>query len=271
MNNELLNEYYLERYMLGELPDELAEKIRLQVEMSPELQAALTDFKSSNRDILALYPPSSMGARIKIRMSEAKRRRKHLSLKPILYFSSALVTIMAFFFLVLPVLRDNPGTESLRDGKDQTLVKGIPAVDLSKTQLLIFRKINDEVEMMEDRGKARAGDLLQLAYVAEESHGVIFSIDGRGSVTLHFPAKKGDSTELERHRESLLPNAIELDDAPDFERFFFVTSATQIDVNDILEKAHMLAASPSQIPLAEFVLPDDMKQYSILVLKGEGR
>jgi hypothetical protein len=272
MNSELLSEYYLERYVLGELPEEVAEEISRQLRTSPELQAVLKEIESSSHEILSLYPAPAVKARLTARMNEVQNKRTGFPLRTILYLSSALATVLVFFLLILPAIRDNTGTKPLGIGPDQTLVKGIPAIDLSKTQLLIFRKSDGKVEIMADRERARAGDLLQLAYVAaEESHGMILSIDGRGSVTLHFPAKKGGSTELEQHKESLLPNAIELDDAPDFERFFFVTSGEQIDVEGVLKKAENLAKVPKQIPQAELDLPDGLKQYSILVLKGEVR
>jgi hypothetical protein len=272
MNRELINEYYLERYVLGELPGEVAEEIRRQVSASPVLQAALRDIESSNHDILARYSAPSVKADLKARMNEVQSRRTGLPLRSVLYLSSAVATVLVFFLLILPAIKHNTEIEPLGIGQDQTLVKGIPAVDLSKTQLLIFRKSDDLVEIMADREWAKTGDLLQLAYVAaKESYGVILSIDGRGRITLHFPAEKGGATELEQHRESLLPNAIELDDAPDFERFFFVTSREQIDVEDVLKRAENLAKDPKQIPQAVLDLPDGLKQYTILVLKGEGR
>jgi hypothetical protein len=272
MNHELLNEYYLERYVLGELPDETAEEIRRQVLVYPEIDAILKEIESSNRDILELYPVDSVKADLITRMNEAQRKPASFSLRRILYFSSALATVLVFFLLILPAIKEKTGTEPFLIGPEQTVIKGIAAIDLSKTQLLIFRKINNEVEMIKDREHALAGDLLQLGYVAaEESYGMIFSIDGRGSVTLHFPAEIGGSTALEKHKESLLANAIELDDAPDFERFFFVTSIYDIDIGSVLKNAESLAKVPGRVPQTDLDLPDGLKQYSILILKGEVR
>lgn len=272
MNSELLSEYYLERYVLGELPDEVAGEIRGLVQESPELQAVLEEIESSSREILAVYPASAVKASLTARMKEVQKKRLGFPLRTILYLSSAVAAVLVFFLLILPAIKDDTGTGPLGIGPDQTLVKGTAAIDLSKTQLLIFRKSDDQVEIMADKAQAKPGDLLQLAYVAaEESYGVILSIDGRGNVTLHFPAGRGESTELEQHRESFLPNSIELDDAPDFERFFFITSGAQIDVEDILRRAENLADVPALVSQAELNLPDGLKQYSILVLKGEGR
>jgi len=202
MNHELLNEYYLERYVLGALPDEVAEEIRRQVSVNPGIEATLKEIESSNHDILALYPPLSVKASLITRMNEVQSKPALFSLRRILYVSSTVATVLIFLFLILPVIMEKTGPDPFAIRPEQIVVKGVPVIDLSKTQLLIFRKSGDQVEMMTDREQAKAGDLLQLAYVAaDESHGMILSIDGRGSVTLHFPAEKGGSTELEQRRE----------------------------------------------------------------------
>ena len=51
MNKETISEYYLERYALGELPDEELEDIRRLSSTNPEVQAALDDITASNSDI----------------------------------------------------------------------------------------------------------------------------------------------------------------------------------------------------------------------------
>jgi len=124
---------------------------------------------------------------------------------------------------------------------------------------------------LSDGDQARAGDLLQLAYVAtEESYGMIFSIDGRGVITLHFPEDKGESTQLELNKQFSLPNAIELDDAPGFERFFFLTSGSPIDVHAVFNAVKDAARDPEQVRQTGLDLPESLKQYSILILKGAG-
>ena len=280
MNKEVISEYYLERYALEELPDEDAEEIHRLASTYPEIQNALKEIESSNRDILSLYPASTVKASLLARLHETQGNPTEggwviktfpLRLKRILYISSAFATVMVLLILILPGLRKESGIETFEAVQDFPLVKGIQNIDLSKTQLLIFRKKKDKVEILTDGKRASAGDLLQLAYVAsKESYGTILSIDGRGVITLHFPAEKGGSTDLELNKKFSLPNAIELDDAPGFERFFLITSESPIDVDDILNKAENLAKDPERAEQAELDLPDSIKQYSILILKGEG-
>lgn len=271
MNNEIISEYYLERYVLEELPDEYAEEIRRQVTSDPELRAALKNIESSNRDILALYPPPTVKANLLARLNEAQRKTVSFPFRWILTISSAFAVVLLFLFLILPALKEKAGLEPFDSGQDLSLVKGIPKVDLSRTQLLIYRKVNDQVEILTDGKRAVTGDLLQLAYVAaKESYGMILSIDGRGGITLHFPDERGGSTKLDQNKKSLLPHAIELDDAPGFERFFFITSESRIDVEDVLKRAESLAKDPEWVKRAALDLSEGLNQYSVLILKGEG-
>ncbi len=268
MNKETISEYYLERYALGELPEEEAEEIGQLASSDPELQAALERIEASNREILALYSPLTVKASLLSLLEDAQN--KPFPLKRVLVITSTAVVLLTLI-LVLPLLKEKPGIIISDAEQDVTLFKGIPKVDLSQTQLLVYRKIQDQVEMLSDGEQARTGDLLQLAYVTvEESYGVILSIDGKGMITLHFPADKGKSTKLERNKQFLLPNAIELDDAPEFERFFFLTSESPIDVDAVIKALESLAKYPGQVKQPVIDLPRNLKQYSIIILKGEG-
>jgi hypothetical protein len=81
--------------------------------------------------------------------------------------------------------------------------------------------------------------VLQVSYVAlGRPYGVIFSIDGAGVVTLHHPTSaEGEQALVDLDGAVPLPSAYELDDAPRFEKFFFVTALHPLDVTAILEKA----------------------------------
>jgi hypothetical protein len=268
MNKEAISEYYLERYALGELPEEEEEEIRQWTSSMPEIQAALEEIRSSNREILSLYPPQTVKASISTWQDD---RPKELFPKKRILAISAAVSAFLILLLVLPLLKQKPPIVYPDLEQDNTTVKGIPTVDLSKTQLLVYRKIQDQVEMMSDGEYARMGDLLQLAYVAvEDPYGIILSIDGRGVITLHLPDSEQKSTKLEGKKQFFLPNAIELDDAPDFERFFFLTSKSPIDVEEVLQEAQDLAKNPDLVQCNDLDLPLSFNQYSVLILKGEG-
>ena len=153
-----------------------------------------------------------------------------------------------------------------------TRIKGLESIDMTKTKIIIYRKKGDEAEILKEGELAKAGDLLQIAYVpAGKTYGVIFSIDGNGVVTLHYPENINSSTILKQEKIVLLSSAYELDDAPEFERFFFITALTEINVQEILKQAKALADSHNPAKKEISALPDTYSQFSILLRKGERR
>ncbi|MCA9665381.1 MAG: hypothetical protein KC503_07325, partial [Myxococcales bacterium] len=102
---------------------------------------------------------------------------------------------------------------------------------------LYRRRTAGEPERLRDGTTTRAGDVVQLVYRAGRArHGAIISHDGRGHVTLHYPARREASTHLARGMAQPLPYAFELDDAPRFERFLFVVADAPLDVGALLAR-----------------------------------
>ncbi len=122
-------------------------------------------------------------------------------------------------------------------------------------------------ELLTDGSTAVPGDLIQIKYLAAgAAYGVIFSIDGRGTVTLHYPQDERGDTALQPGPAVPLQRSYELDDAPGFERFLLVTSQAPIPVAEVLSIARMLGPDPVR-PLA---LPDGLTQRSVLLRKAGG-
>ena len=139
--------------------------------------------------------------------------------------------------------------------------------------IYIYRKNgNSEIDMMKNGSRAKAGDLLQIGYSSmKDSYGVILSIDGRGKVTLHYPADDKASAKLVKGKKHLLENSYELDDAPDFERFFFITSPDEINTESVIFSAELLAVEREKAKTGnlEFSDPENqsLKQVSLLINK----
>src|SRR5690606_33901846 len=105
-------------------------------------------------------------------------------------------------------------------------------------------------ERLVDGATAEEGDLVQLSYVsAGRRYGAIFSIDGTGELSLHLPLEGGEAVLLEAGPAVALSHAYELDDAPAFERFFFVVSDEPFRLEPILEAARSLPEGESRLPL----------------------
>lgn len=70
-----------------------------------------------------------------------------------------------------------------------------------------------------------------------------------------------------KDKKILLTNAYELDQAKGFERFFFITTETEINVEEILKTAEILARDPSQARSENLNLSPALHQTSILLVK----
>lgn len=140
-------------------------------------------------------------------------------------------------------------------------------------RLLCFLKSDRDVEptdRLEHGTSVMRGDIVQLAYAATgNQYGVVVSFDGAGAVTLHMPVTSEGSTRVHPRGVHMLDHAFELDAAPRFERFVFVTSAVEpIDVDEVLRAASMIANGPN--PRARPLhLPDHLLQRTLVLRKAQ--
>jgi hypothetical protein len=165
-----------------------------------------------------------------------------------------------------PATRDASGDASGAVGAadDGVRLKG-PA------RLLAFRQAGQQVERLDQDAVVRAGDVIQLRYKAGgQSHGVIASVDGAGVVTLHFPLREDAPPEATAVSPdtTTLPHAYALDDAPRFERFFFITANDPVDVQQILAALHALGRREDSAT-APLDLPAGLRQWSLRLRKPD--
>jgi len=145
---------------------------------------------------------------------------------------------------------------------EATRLKGL------KPHLEVYRQSGSRAEALAAGGTVHPGDVLQIGYIAAaQPYGLILSIDGRGTVTLHFPASASAPSRLAGDGPVLLDYAYKLDDAPQFERFFLVTAQRAIPVEAVLQAARELAAQPERARTASLALPRGLEQWSLLLIK----
>jgi len=110
-----------------------------------------------------------------------------------------------------------------------TRIKGLDA------RMEVWKKTGDSAVQMSNLDEAREGDEIQLRYsVPEKCFGLLFSMDGNGTLTMHM-AEGNRAIALEPGKMTTLPFAYKLDNAPKFEKFFFLTSrdSFELDANDV--------------------------------------
>lgn len=259
-----LPDWLVERAALGEVPPHARQ--RLDRADPHELAERIAALRTDNAAELAAYPAGPAVDQIEAGIAAERRRRANGRRRR--WTLLGLATSAAAALVVAGVVIDR-GPHGSRGGSDPaepeiTRVKGLP-------RLLAFRQLGGRVERLVPDALVREGDVIQLRYHGGGHHyGVIASVDGAGVVTLHHPARDDappEATALSPENTSL-PHAYELDDAPRFERFFFITADEPIDVQRSLESLRELGhrADSATAPLE---LPAGMHQWSFRLRKPD--
>ena len=225
----------LEQYRLRELPFAEAERVTRRLRDDPALRSRLAALDESDEAIAREYPAGWLAQRVRTRLSTVPPRPVRLRLTRGLTLGSAFATVVLLLLLPL-VMKPGEGDR----------VKGGLAPALS-----VYRRTAQGSEKLADGAVARAGDLVRVGYVSSGSEfGVILSIDGRGVVTRHLPVDGERAVALRKDGTVLLDVAYELDDAPAWERFYFVTADRAFELGSILDAARRAAAAAPRIPAA---------------------
>jgi hypothetical protein len=99
----------------------------------------------------------------------------------------------------------------------------------------VYRKTPSGSQQLQDGERAAEHDRVLLQYQTETGgYGAILSVDGWGTVTTHLPGSGIHSAKLEPRRARFLEYSYELDAAPRWEVFFFVTSPSAFDVDTVV-------------------------------------
>lgn len=232
----------LERFLLGELDPDEKNRIQRRLESDETLRKRVEELRRSNEKVLERYPAPWMASEIRRKLEtptlDSPRTAKgmgRLSFWPIPALTMA-AAVVAILLLSPPWEWGNETREPLVPSI-HTRIKGLDP------QILLFRKTETGSELLENGAKAREHDLVLIQYVAAgRAFGAIFSIDGRGSVTRHFPLEGPEAARLKQDGAVSLDFSYELDDAPRWERFFFVTSDSTFDLDIVFGAAQDLVS-----------------------------
>jgi len=237
MKKDYVPDWKLERYLLGELPAADLEAIAALEQNDDGLRARLDALRASNDEILAKYPPAWM-ARRSARVVEPRHSWDWKIFSrwaiPAFVCAAALICLPTHVFSPAAITgtayNASKGQERFADVGDGIRIKGLtPSIE-------VWRKTGENAEKLSPDATARAGDIVQLRYVVPKfCYGALISIDGRGVLTVHLSGDDGKAAPLTPGRPIALNNSYQLDDAPDFETFYLITSAHIFDVNSAVE------------------------------------
>jgi hypothetical protein len=273
----------LELYALGELPADEMKRIDDLIESDENLALRLDALYISNEKILATNQASDFAAAVERKLDLADRpqatdsadwsrgnvrreggfmnwaRRKWYVMAP----------AVAAAALLLIMIRMNPTSNVTTLPHDPSITNTTRTKSLG-AEIHVYRQVGNDIEELANQSLVENHDRLQISYCSLGwPYGVVFSIDGRGAVTLHHPANPNESTALEGQGEVEIPYGYEIDNAPDFERFFLVSAIDPIDVNMVLSRARDFARNPQQARRHNIILGEDFRVDSLTVRKKE--
>jgi len=257
----------LERYRLGEVsPAERAE-VERRLREEETLRQRLDEIEQSDEAIRATDLTASLARHLRGRAApDARPGRPHgaaTSGTSARVLRWALPLAVGVTAMVVVLIGSRTGV--LRPDSTGERIKGL------RPSLTMFRQTPQGSEALADGVAARQGDVVRLAYqAAGQSYGVIVSIDGRGGVTMHLPPTGREASRLRPGNGVLLDNAYELDDAPRWECFYFVTAQEPFDAQPVIEAATREAALHRTSPPAMLPLSRGLEQ-STFVLHKEHR
>lgn len=267
--SERVPELLVERLAKGELS--ASEAARVRAALGDDADARLAAIAEDDAATLSRLPADRVARTVRGRLAARDPARASLPGRwwiPVGAFAAASLMVWCAVRPrgtddVLPI-DDRGDGGALVDPSDGDVVR-----IKGDAVLTIDRLAGAGTERLAEGASVRAGDRLQLQYRAgDRGHGAIVSIDGRGVATLHFPSSLTASTRLREGGLVALDHSYELDDAPSFERFFFVTTPidTPIDIDMVMRAAKNLAAR-SDAKQAVLDLPTDHEVVSVCLDK----
>lgn len=231
----MIPDWKLEKYLTGDLPAEEMHEIR-KMEATDEIFAnRVKMLREDNAAILKKLPFEKLSEKIAMmpgRSNAGAGNTVRVNFK-LVKLAAAAVLVLAVVTVALFSQRSlsEQNTQLMEvamadvSGDDGLRIKGLSA------RMEVWKKTGDSAVQMENLGEAREGDEIQLRYaVAEKCFGLLFSMDGNGTITMHM-GHENRAVELEPGKMTTLPFAYKLDNAPKFEKFFFLTSKDEFELN----------------------------------------
>ena len=240
----MIPDWKLERFLTGDLPEEEMNKLR-ELEANDAVFAnRVKMLREDNKAILSKLPFEALAANLGTATNTAAKNAPRFTLVKFAVAAMFIfaVAMVAFFAQrETSVMNERVGSDvanvkgsqntqvALAENESDTRIKGLDA------RMEVWKKTQAGIVQLNDLDSVGEGDEIQLRYaVPEKCYGLLFSMDGNGALTLHM----GDGVkaiELAPGKMNSLPFAYKLDDAPYFEKFFFVTSPKEfaVEENDI--------------------------------------
>jgi len=253
MAGHRLSGFFLERLRLGEIPPwERVSWLRLHRDplLREEVRVRRAQLEAGDREFFASHDAEAAVESISMRAAQERTARSRESRDRRTRFWAMPLAAAAVLAVAWTASSFMPG----RTG-DAVRPKGVQA------GLFCYRQGPDGVEALKPEDVVYSGDRIQLAYAAGAGrYGAILSLDGRGAVTLHFPADGAQSLRLASEGPVFLPYSFVLDDAPSFEEFRFFVSDAEFRLDEVYGFLEGKSDLPGGISMTRFVLKKGIRK-----------
>ncbi len=144
------------------------------------------------------------------------------------YTGLAVAAVLAVCVTVPLASRNSPA------GKTGSGIR-VKGNKMNGQSLHLYRQSQDGANLLKDGTFASEDDVIQIAYLpGDKTYGIIFSVDGNGNISRHFPEESWQAQKLElTGNEVPLDFSYKLDAAPDYECFVFVASKEPFSLENI--------------------------------------
>lgn len=253
----------LERFRLDEVSPGERSHIEHLLRTDETTRHRLEALQRSDEELAGSGLHSQLSSRIEAETrNRARLRERRNGVAPLFgVMRWAAVGVAAMLVLFVASTR-RPDVPSNADGDR---IKGL------KPSLSVFRQVRGASEVVHDGAIAHEGDLLRLAYqAAGRPYGAILSLDGARRVTLHLPAAGSQAAaRLSPGDTVLLEEAYELDAAPGWECFYFITAKTPFELGAVIEAAKWQARHANLSRPSPLALGRDLEQSLFYLVKEQ--
>ncbi len=219
-------EFKMEQYVLGELSQKEMEEMNALIQKDASIAQRVELLKGNNEQLRQKFPVGDFSLKMHSHTTMLNSQGDKMKLFNIPVLSGVLSALVIVVFGITMVTSFNP---SIFPVVEVTRLKGLDA------QLNIYKKTPLGSTLMIDSAIVMSGDQFQIEYViSKHSFGVIYSIDGNGIVTHHLAGSGSEAIALASGKK-ILSYSYQLDEAPEYETFFLILSATSFDLDSLLD------------------------------------
>lgn len=219
----MIPDWKLERFLTGDLPVKEMEEIQTLEKKDAFLARQLQALRENNKVILEELPFENLVEKLPKTKKQWNFNFGKLAIAAVFILALTLSCVLVNFILKTPA-NENVMEKMQVAVHTENRIKGFDA------RIEIWKKTETGIVQLENFDEVKENDEIQVRYsVPEKCFGILFSMDGNGNLTQHM-GNAEKAIALLPGKMNSLPFAYKLDNAPHFEKFFFVTSKNEFSV-----------------------------------------